>query len=156
VSDRSDESDNRQKEQRAMLERTLSIVKPDAMRKGIPGQILARLEQGGLRVIATKLIRLSQADAARFYVVHKERPFYQSLTQFMSSGPIVVSVLEGENAIARNREIMGATDPAKAASGTIRRDFGTDVEQNAVHGSDAPDTARWEISFFFSQLELPD
>lgn len=136
-----------------MTERTLSIIKPDAVRKHGVGQILARLEKGGLRVVASRLMRLSQADAARFYAVHKERPFYTSLTQFMSSGPILVSVLEGDNAIARNREIMGATDPAKAAAGSIRRDFGTDVEQNAVHGSDAPDTARWEISFFFNQLD---
>ncbi|HVN87886.1 MAG TPA: nucleoside-diphosphate kinase [Candidatus Binatia bacterium] len=136
-----------------MVERTLSIIKPDAVRKHGIGQILARLEKGGLRVVASRFMRLSQADAARFYAVHKERPFYTSLTQFMSSGPILVSVLEGENAIARNREIMGATDPAKAAAGTIRRDFGTDVEQNAVHGSDGPDTARWEISFFFTQLD---
>jgi nucleoside-diphosphate kinase len=137
-----------------MIERTLSIIKPDAIRKHGVGAILARLEKGGLRVVASKLIHMSQADAARFYVVHKDKPFYTSLTRFMSSGPILVSVLEGENGIARNREIMGATDPAKAAAGTIRRDFGTDVEQNACHGSDAPDTARWEISFFFSQLDL--
>ncbi|HUI26604.1 MAG TPA: nucleoside-diphosphate kinase [Candidatus Kryptonia bacterium] len=139
-----------------MAERTLSIIKPDAVRKHGVGAILARLEKGGLRVVASQFMRLSQADAARFYAVHKARPFYSSLTQFMSSGPILVSVLEGENAIARNREIMGATDPAKAAAGTLRRDFGTDVEQNAVHGSDAPDTARWEISFFFSQLDQPE
>jgi nucleoside-diphosphate kinase len=138
-----------------MTERTLSIIKPDAAHKHGVGQVLARLEKGGLKIVATKLIRMSQADAARFYVVHKERPFYADLTKFMSSGPILVSVLEGDNAIARNREIMGATDPAKAAAGTLRRDFGTDVEQNACHGSDAPDTAHWEISFFFSQLELP-
>jgi len=136
-----------------MIERTLSIIKPDAVRKHGVGAILARLEQGGLRVVASRFMHLSQADAARFYVVHKQRPFYGDLTKFMSSGSILVSVLEGENAIARNREIMGATDPAKAAAGTLRRDFGTDVEQNAVHGSDAPDTARWEISFFFSQLD---
>jgi len=139
-----------------MAERTLSIIKPDAVRKHGVGQILARLEHGGLRVVASKFMRLSQSEAARFYAVHKERPFYTSLTQFMSSGPILVSVLEGENAIARNREIMGATDPAKAAAGTIRRDFGTDVEQNAAHGSDGPDTARWEIGFFFSQLDQPE
>ncbi|MBI4517256.1 MAG: nucleoside-diphosphate kinase [Deltaproteobacteria bacterium] len=137
-----------------MTERTLSIIKPDAVRKHGLGQVLARLEQGGLRVVASRFIQMSAAEAGRFYVVHKDRPFYKSLVQFMSSGPVLVSVLEGENAIARNREIMGATDPAKAAAGTIRRDFGTDVEQNAVHGSDAPDTARWEIAFFFSQLDL--
>ena len=137
-----------------MIERTLSIVKPDAMRKRAIGDILRRFEAAGLRIAAAKLLHISEATAARFYVVHKDRPFYRSLTQFMSSGPIFVSVLEGENAIAKNREIMGATDPAKAAPGTVRRDFGTNVEQNAVHGSDAPDTARWEISFFFGQLEI--
>jgi nucleoside-diphosphate kinase len=139
-----------------MIERTLSIVKPDAMRRRVVGDILRRFEAAGLRIVAAKLVHISQASAARFYAVHKERPFYTSLTEFMSSGPIFVSVLEGENAITKNREIMGATDPVKAASGTIRRDFGTNVEQNAVHGSDAPDTARWEIAFFFSGLEAPE
>jgi len=139
-----------------MSERTLSIIKPDAMRKRAIGEILRRFEAAGLRVVASKLLQLTPQSAARFYVVHKERPFFRSLVDFMSSGPIFVSVLEGDNAIAKNREIMGATDSKKAAAGTIRRDFGTDVEQNAVHGSDAPDTARWEISFFFSQLELPE
>ena len=139
-----------------MSERTLSIVKPDAMRKRAIGDILRRFEAAGLRIAAAKLLRISPDIAARFYVVHKDRPFYHSLIEFMCSGPIFVSVLEGDNAIARNREIMGATDPAKAAVGTIRRDFGSDVEQNAVHGSDAPDTARWEISFFFSQSEIHD
>jgi nucleoside-diphosphate kinase len=138
-----------------MTERTLSIVKPDAMRKRAIGEILRRFEAAGLRVAAAKLLHLSPGDAARFYAVHKDKGFYGSLTQFMSSGPILVSVLEGDNAIAKNREIMGATDPAKAAAGTIRRDFGTDVEQNAVHGSDAPETARWEIGFFFSEREIP-
>ncbi len=137
-----------------MIERTLSIVKPDAMHKRAIGEILRRFEAADLRIVAAKLLHISEATAARFYVVHKDRPFYRSLTQFMSSGPIFVSVLEGEGAIAKNREIMGATDPAKAASGTIRRDFGTNVEQNAVHGSDAPDTARWEIGFFFGQLDV--
>ena len=137
-----------------MIERTLSIVKPDAMQKRAIGDILRRFEAAGLRIAAAKLLHISEATAARFYVVHKDRPFYRSLTQFMSSGPIFVSVLEGDGAIAKNREIMGATDPAKSAPGTIRRDLGTNVEQNAVHGSDAPDTARWEISFFFSQLEI--
>ena len=137
-----------------MTERTLSIVKPDAMRKHVIGEILRRFEAAGLRVVAAKLLHLSPAEAARFYMVHKDKGFYASLTRFMSEGPILVSVLEGENAIAKNREIMGATDPAKAAPGTIRRDFGTDVEQNAVHGSDAPDTARWEIGFFFSEREI--
>ncbi|MBP1685967.1 MAG: nucleoside-diphosphate kinase [Deltaproteobacteria bacterium] len=136
-----------------MIEQTLSIVKPDAVRKHVIGEILRRFEANGLRITAAKMLHLSPEAAARFYVVHKDKGFFGSLTKFMSSGPILVSVLEGENAIAKNREIMGATDPAKAAAGTIRRDFGTDVEQNAVHGSDAPDTARWEISFFFGQLE---
>ena len=139
-----------------MTERTLSIVKPDAMHKRAIGDILRRFEAAGLRVAGARMLHLSPDQAARFYVVHKERPFYGSLVQFMSSGPVFVSVLEGENAIAKNREIMGATDPAKAAAGTIRRDFGTNVEQNAVHGSDAPDTARWEISFFFNQLDVAE
>ncbi len=139
-----------------MMERTLSIIKPDAVRKHGIGRILARLEQGGLRVVAARFIHMTAEQASRFYIVHKDRPFYDSLTRFMSSGPILVSVLEGDNAIARHREIMGATDPAKAAANTIRRDFGTDVEQNACHGSDAPDTARWEISFFFRQLDIQE
>jgi len=139
-----------------MTERTLSIIKPDAMRKHVVGEILRRFEAAGLRVAAAKLLHISPDTAARFYVVHKDRPFYRSLIEFMSSGPVFVSVLEGEGAIAKNREIMGATDPAKAAAGTIRRDFGTDVEKNAAHGSDAPDTAHWEIAFFFGQHEIPD
>jgi nucleoside-diphosphate kinase len=139
-----------------MIERTLSIIKPDAMRKRAIGDILRRFEAAGLRIAAAKLLRLSPQDAGRFYAVHKERPFFGSLVAFMSSGPIFATVLEGENAIGKNREIMGPTDSTKAPAGTIRRDFGTDVEQNAVHGSDAPDTARWEISFFFNQLELTD
>ena len=138
-----------------MTERTLSIVKPDAMRKHAIGDILRRFEAAGLHVVAAKQLHLSPENAARFYIVHKDKGFYRSLIEFMSSGPVFVSVLEGENAIAKNREIMGATDPAKAVAGTIRRDLGTNVEQNAVHGSDAPDTAHWEIGFFFSQLELP-
>jgi nucleoside-diphosphate kinase len=137
-----------------MIEQTLSIVKPDAMRKHVIGEMLRRFESAGLRIAAAKMVHISPETAARFYVVHKDKGFYRSLTGFMSSGPIFVSVLEGENAIAKNRELLGATDPAKAAAGTIRRDFGTDVEQNAAHGSDAPDTARWEIGFFFGQLEV--
>jgi nucleoside-diphosphate kinase len=137
-----------------MIERTLSIVKPDAMRKNVIGEILHRFESAGLRIAAAKLVYLTPDTASQFYAVHRDRPFYRSLTAFMSSGAVFVSVLEGDNAIAKNREIMGATDPAKAGAGTIRRDFGTNVEQNAVHGSDAPDTARWEISFFFSQLDI--
>ena len=137
-----------------MIERTLSIVKPDAVRKNAIGEILRRFEAAGLRIVAARMFHLSPETAGRFYVVHKERPFFKDLVKFMSSGPILVSVLEGENAIAKNREIMGPTDSTKAPAGTIRRDFGTDVEQNAVHGSDAPDTAAWEISFFFSQADL--
>jgi nucleoside-diphosphate kinase len=137
-----------------MRERTLSIVKPDAVAKRKIGEIVARAEREGLRLVAGKLLRLTREDAARFYVVHRERPFYGSLCEFMSSGPVFVGVLEGEQAIAKWREIMGATDPAKAAPGSVRRDFGTNVERNATHGSDAPDTARWEIAFFFGELEL--
>jgi nucleoside-diphosphate kinase len=137
-----------------MIEQTLSIVKPDAVRKHVIGEILRRFEAAGLRIAAAKMTHLSPEAAARFYLVHKDKGFFGSLTKFMSSGPILVSVLEGDNAIAMNREIMGATDPAKAAAGTIRRDFGTNVEHNAVHGSDAPDTARWEISFFFGQVDI--
>ena len=137
-----------------MVERTLSIVKPDAVRKHAIGEILRRFEAAGLRLAAAKMLHISADTAARFYVVHKERPFYRSLIAFMSSGPILVSVLEGENAIAKNREIMGPTDSTKAPKGTIRGDFGSDVEQNAAHGSDAPDTAAWEISFFFGQAEI--
>lgn len=139
-----------------MKERTLAIVKPDAVAKNVIGAILSRAEQAGLRVVGGKLLRLSPADAGRFYVVHKERPFYNDLCAFMSSGPVFVAALEGEGAIAKWRELMGATDPAKAAAGTVRKDFGTNVERNASHGSDGPDTARWEISFFFGELDLRD
>ena len=139
-----------------MRERTLSIVKPDAVAKRKIGEILARAEGAGLRLVAGRFLQLSGQDAARFYIVHKERPFYADLCEFMSSGPVFASVLEGEGAIAKWREIMGATDPAKAAPGSVRRDFGTNVERNATHGSDAPDTARWEIAFFFGELELRD
>ena len=139
-----------------MKERTLSIVKPDAVAKHKIGEILARAEGQGLRLVAGKFLRLTPEDAARFYVVHRERPFYAALCEFMSSGPVFVSVLEGEGAIAKWRAIMGATDPAKAPEGSVRRDFGTDVERNATHGSDAPDTARWEIGFFFGELEQRD
>jgi nucleoside-diphosphate kinase len=137
-----------------MIERTLSIVKPDAVKKNAIGEILRRFEAAGLRIVAARMFHLSPDTAGRFYIVHKERPFYKDLVKFMSSGPILVSVLEGENAIVKNRDIMGPTDSTKAPPGTIRCDFGTDVEQNAVHGSDAPDTAAWEISFFFSQADL--
>ncbi|OGQ81821.1 MAG: nucleoside-diphosphate kinase [Deltaproteobacteria bacterium RIFCSPLOWO2_12_FULL_60_19] len=137
-----------------MVERTLSIVKPDAVARGLIGEILRRFESAGLKIVATKLIRLSRSRAEAFYAVHKERPFYASLTEYMSSGSVLVSVLEGEGAIMRNREIMGATDPAKAAPGTIRRDCGKDVEKNAVHGSDGAETAAWEIAFFFTPEEI--
>jgi len=135
-------------------ERTLSIIKPDATRRNLTGMINARLEQAGLRIIAQKRLRLTLEQARRFYAVHKERPFFDSLCAFMTSGPVVVQVLEGENAVARNREIMGATNPANAAPGTIRADFAESVEANSVHGSDAPETARGEIAFFFSELEI--
>ena len=137
-----------------MNERTLSIVKPDAVKKNAIGDILRRFESAGLKIVAAKLMSLSKAEAQGFYAVHKERPFFESLTTFMSSGPILVSVLAGEDAIQTNRRIMGATDPVKADVGTIRRDWGTDVEKNAVHGSDGSDTARWEIAYFFSEMEI--
>lgn len=139
-----------------MVERTLSIVKPDAVKKNAIGEILRRFEAAGLRIAAGKLVSLSDDTARRFYYVHKERPFFNDLTAFMTSGPVFVSVLEGDNAIARNREIMGATDSQKADEGTIRRDFGTDIEKNAVHGSDAPETAKWEIGFFFGEHEITE
>jgi nucleoside-diphosphate kinase len=137
------------------MERTLSIVKPDAVAKNQIGAIVSMLESAGLRVAAARFLRLSKQDAERFYAVHRERPFFESLTAFMSEGPILVMVLEGVGAIAKNREVMGATDPAKAAPGTIRKAHGTNVERNAVHGSDGEDTARQEIAFFFSGLEMP-
>jgi nucleoside-diphosphate kinase len=136
------------------VERTLSIVKPDAVARRLIGEILKRFESAGLRIAGAKLLCLTPERARAFYDVHKERPFFASLCAYMSSGPIFVSVLEGEDAIAKNREIMGATDPTKAAPGTIRRDCGKDVEQNAVHGSDGAETAAHEISFFFKPNEL--
>src|SRR6201997_185548 len=136
------------------IERTLSIIKPDATRRNLTGEIAARLERAGLRIVAQKRMRLSIGDAEAFYNVHKERPFFKSLVEFMSSGPVVVQVLEGENAIALNRDVMGATDPAKASAGTIRKDFAESIEANSVHGSDAPETAKNEIRFFFSDLEI--
>jgi nucleoside-diphosphate kinase len=131
------------------VERTLSIIKPDAVAKNVIGKIYSRFEEGGLRIIAAKMLHLSQEQVQGFYAVHRERPFFQDLVNFMTSGPVVVQVLEGENAIAKNREIMGATDPQKAAPGTIRADFAETVEENAVHGSDGADTAATEIAFFF-------
>ena len=136
------------------LERTFSIIKPDAVAKNVIGPIIAKLEGAGLRVIAARTVRLTEAQAKAFYAVHKERPFYGDLVRFMTEGPVVVQVLEGEDAIAKNREVMGATNPEKAAAGTIRKEFATNIERNAVHGSDGPDTAREEIAFFFSTSEL--
>ena len=136
------------------LERTLSIIKPDATRRNITGAIVDRFEKAGLRVVAQRRIKLSKEQAEAFYGVHRERPFFKSLVEFMTSGPVVVQVLEGENAIAKNREVMGATDPAKAAPGTIRKDFAESIEANSVHGSDAPETAANEIHFFFSDLDI--
>ena len=136
------------------MERTLSIIKPEAVARGLIGDILGRFEHAGLKVAAAKLTRLDKQRAESFYQVHRERPFFDSLTDYMSTGPIFVSVLQGDGAIARNREIMGATDPAQAAPGTIRKDWGTNVEANAVHGSDAPETAAAEIAFFFAADEI--
>ncbi len=136
------------------IERTFSIIKPDATRRNLTGEINARLEKAGLRIVAQKRLRLSRQQAEKFYEVHKTRPFYADLCRFMTSGPVVVQVLEGESAVARNREVMGATDPAKAAPGTIRRDFAESIEANSVHGSDSPENAANEIAFFFSATEI--
>ncbi len=136
------------------VERTFSIVKPDAVAKNIIGEIYRRFEQAGLRIVAAKMIHMSRAQAEGFYAVHKARPFFKDLTTYMSSGPVVVQVLEGENAIARNREIMGATNPKDAAKGTIRADFADSIEANAVHGSDGPETAKTEIAYFFKPEEI--
>jgi nucleoside-diphosphate kinase len=136
------------------IERTLSIIKPDATRRNLTGQINARLEAAGLRLVAQRRMLLSRAQAEAFYAVHRERPFYRSLCEFMTSGPVVVQVLEGENAIEANREVMGATDPGKAARGTIRKDFAESIEANSVHGSDSPDTAAREIAFFFAEVDI--
>ena len=143
-----------QKEPAMAVERTLSIVKPDATRRNLVGQIVARLEGAGLRVVAQKRLQLTKAQAEGFYAEHKERPFFGSLVAFMTSGPVVVQVLEGQNAITKNRDVMGATNPANAAPGTIRKDFAESIEANSVHGSDSPASAAREISYFFSQLEL--
>ncbi len=137
------------------IERTLSIIKPSAVRDNRIGAILAKFEAAGLKIIALRQMQLSAAQAGAFYAVHRERPFYQELVDFMTSGPIVVQVLEGTDAIAMNREIMGATDPSQAAPGTIRAEFGLNISENAVHGSDGPDTAREEIAFFFPVSALP-
>jgi nucleoside-diphosphate kinase len=137
-----------------MIEKTLSIIKPDGVKKGLIGEVIKRFEKNDLRISAMKMVRMTQDQARGFYAVHKERPFFESLTEFMSSGPIVVMVLEGENAIKKNRDIMGATNFKDAAEGTIRRDFATDIEKNIVNGSDAPKTAAFEIAYFFNQFEI--
>ena len=136
------------------IERTFSIIKPDATRRNLTGQVNARLEAAGLRIIAQKRVRLTRQQAEGFYAVHKARPFFNDLCTFMTSGPVVVQVLEGENAVAKNREVMGATDPAKAAAGTIRKDFAESIEANSVHGSDSPENAAIEIKYFFSDIEI--
>lgn len=136
------------------VERTLSIIKPDAVAKNAIGQILARFEAAGLKIVAARMMHLSRRDAEAFYAVHRERPFFKDLVEFMVSGPVMVQVLEGENAIARNRDLMGATDPKKAAAGTIRADFAASIDANAVHGSDGPETARTEVAFFFPAMNI--
>jgi nucleoside-diphosphate kinase len=136
------------------VERTLSIIKPDAVAKNVIGQIYARFEAAGLKIVAARMMWLSQREAEGFYAVHRERPFFRDLVKFMTSGPVIVQVLEGENAVAKNRELMGATDPKKAAKGTIRADFAESIDANAVHGSDGPDTARTEIAYFFASAGI--
>jgi nucleoside-diphosphate kinase len=137
-----------------MIEQTLAIIKPDGVSRGLTGEIIRRIETGGLSIRALKMIHMSRKQAEGFYAVHKERPFFPSLTSFMSEGPVVLMILSGENAIKTWRDLMGATDPAKAAPGTIRRDFGLSIERNSTHGSDAPETAAFETAYFFSQLEV--
>lgn len=136
------------------IERTLSIVKPDGVGRNLIGEVYRRFEQVGLQVVAARMMRLSQAEAEGFYAVHRERPFFKDLVRFMTSGPVMVQVLEGENAIAKNREVMGATDPKKAAKGTIRADLASNIDENIVHGSDAADTAAREINYFFREIEI--
>ena len=136
------------------VERTLSIIKPDAVKKNVIGQIIARFEEAGLKVVAARMQHLSRREAEGFYAVHRERPFFRDLVDFMISGPVLVQVLEGDNAIAKNRDLMGATDPKKAARGTIRADFAASIDANAVHGSDGPETARTEIAYFFKPKEV--
>jgi nucleoside-diphosphate kinase len=136
------------------MERTLSIIKPDGVKKGLIGEVLKRFEKAGLKIAAMKMIHMSKKEAEGFYAVHRGKPFYNSLTDFMSSGPCVVLILEGEKAISRNRELMGATNPKDAAPGTIRKEFAANVEQNIVHGSDAPETAAYEMGYFFNALEI--
>ena len=136
------------------VERTLSIIKPDAVASNVVGQILTRFEKAGLKIIAARMLQLSRRDAEGFYAVHRERPFFKDLVDFMTSGPVMVQALEGEDAIQKNRDLMGATDPKKAAQGTIRADFAQSIDANAVHGSDGPDTARVEIAYFFPTLNI--
>jgi nucleoside-diphosphate kinase len=136
------------------IERTLSIIKPDGVEKAYIGRIISRFETSGLKPVAMRMVHLSRKEAEGFYAVHRERPFFKDLVAYMTSGPVVLMVLEGENAIARNREVMGATDPRKAADGSIRKDLGTDIEKNTVHGSDGPETARTEIAYFFRTLDV--
>jgi nucleoside-diphosphate kinase len=136
------------------IERTLSIIKPDGVEKGIIGRVISRFESQGLKPVAAKMKRLSRAEAEGFYAVHKARPFFNDLVAFMTSGPVVLMVLEGENAVAKNRDVMGATDPKKAAEGTLRKDFATDIEKNTVHGSDSPENAKIEVSYFFPEIEV--
>ena len=136
------------------MERTLSIIKPDGVERGLIGEVIKRLEADNLKIVAMKMVFMTKAQAEGFYAVHKERPFFESLTAFMSSGPAIVMVLEGDNAIARYRELMGATNFEEAAQGTIRREFATDIEKNVVHGSDAPETAAFAISYFFNRFEI--
>jgi nucleoside-diphosphate kinase len=143
-----------QERKKSTVERTLSIIKPDGVAKNIVGEVIKRFEAAGIKIAAMKMLQLTKSQAQGFYAVHKERPFFNSLTDFMTSGPIVVMVLEGENVIARNRKIMGATNFKEAEEGTIRREYATDIEKNVVHGSDAPETAAFEISFFFNHLEI--
>jgi nucleoside-diphosphate kinase len=136
------------------IERTLSIIKPDGVEKGVIGKVIGRFEANGLKPVAMKMKLLSRSEAEGFYAVHKARPFFADLVKFMTSGPVVLMVLEGEGAVAKNREVMGATDPRKAAEGTIRKDFATDIEKNTVHGSDSPENARIEVSYFFPEIEI--
>ena len=136
------------------IERTLSIIKPDAVAKNVIGEIYSRFEKGGLKIVAARMMQLTRAQAEEFYAVHRERPFYNDLVEFMTSGPVMIQVLEGEDAIARNRELMGATNPQEAAAGTIRADFAQNIDANAVHGSDGPDTARVEIACFFDDSDI--
>ena len=136
------------------IQRTFSIIKPDATRRNLTGQVTARFEDAGLRVVASKRVWMTRGQAEGFYAVHKERPFFDNLCEFMTSGPVVIQILEGENAVSKNREIMGATNPAEAAEGTIRKDFAENIEANSVHGSDAPETAAQEISYWFADTEI--